>query len=144
MFTDRKRILYVDDDEMACDMMQELLGSDNDGFDIMAVSSVDAALKWIRDGRFNLYLLDYCLPVRTGAELCSMIRRFDQHTPVLIYSALSRQIDRRRAMEAGADHFLVKPDDMDELQRTVRQLLAVPHDTGSFARRPARRATNIL
>src|SRR5215475_2308031 len=95
---DRKRILLVEDHE--------------DARDIAAISLEEYTLIWARDCAeglrlarqryFDLYILDNWLPDGFGAELCSRIREFDPHTPILFYSAAGYTKDIQEALSAGA------------------------------------------
>ncbi len=75
MFTKRHRILYVDDDQDNCRMMKAWLSNRNYRYDVSAVCSAEDAISLIADTRFDLHILDYCLPMMSGAELCRFIRR---------------------------------------------------------------------
>lgn len=81
------------------------------------------AMEHIHKEFFDIYLLDYCLPDTTGVELCKRIRRFDQRAPILIYSALDRDVDRQQSLEAGANMYLVKPDELEMIKPQVERLL---------------------
>ncbi|MEO7674593.1 MAG: response regulator [Pyrinomonadaceae bacterium] len=119
----RKRILYVDDDPDSCDLMCVWLTAGSDSYDVTVASTANQARKLIAEGGFDLYLLDYCLPEVSGADLCHTIRQGCDNVPIIVYSALSRPIDRESAWEAGADLYLVKPDDLDDLKPAIRRLL---------------------
>lgn len=139
-----KRVLYVEDDSLSAEMMEAWLECGNKHIDLTVVSDAESAMHWIHSGRFDLYLLDYCLPAVTGAELCEAIRRVDMERPVIFFSALSRHVDRKKAMAAGANFFFVKPDDLDTLKHTVWQLLSAREDGARNAPRRVRRASNIV
>ena len=144
MSAERKSILYVDDDADTCLMMKAWLGAGSHSYDITAVTSAEDAVSVISGQNFDLYVLDYCLPAMSGPELCSIIRKTDSSTPVVIYSALTRPVDREVAMNAGASLYLVKPDDIDVLRSTIRKLLG----KGSYIPEPpvrqVRRARGIM
>ncbi len=118
-----KRILYVDDDPDSCELMSVWLTADGSQYDVTVVSTAQRANSLISDGGFDLYILDYCLPELSGAELCRAIRKIDTEVPVIVYSAIARPIDRETASEAGVDLYLVKPDDLDRLKPAIRHLL---------------------
>jgi CheY-like chemotaxis protein len=123
MDAEQKRILYVDDDTDTCLMMKAWLGSGSNSYNITAVTSAEEASKLIAGQHFDLYVLDYCLPAMSGPELCRLIRKSDTTTPVVVYSALTRPVDREKAMDSGASLYLVKPDEIDTLRSTIRRLL---------------------
>lgn len=116
------RILYVDDEPDNCEMMRYWLREDC-GMDVTTALDGRTAMEHIRKEFFDIYLLDYCLPDTTGVELCKRIRRFDRQAPILIYSALDRDVDRQKSIEAGANMYLVKPDELEKIKPQVERLL---------------------
>lgn len=118
-----RRILYVDDDSDTCLLMKLLIEQYNDEYGVTAVGSVKKALDLINASAFDLYILDYRMPEMTGVELCRLIRQTDTETPIMIYSAMSRDTDRAAALNAGATAYLVKPNDLENFNETVEQLM---------------------
>jgi len=147
------RILYVDDDPDGCDMMSILL---RDCFNYAVTAAADGreARELISTQDFDLFLLDYCLPDITGVDLCQSIRQLNAHVPIVIYSALDRDIDREKAMAAGASKYLIKPDQLDSLRAELDQLLIqsssnemdqeIHSSVGHMATRPKRKASGIV
>lgn len=115
------RLLLVEDDVMIGESVSH--GLRQDGF------TVD----WARDGRaaelalgnkvYDLLLLDLGLPKKDGLALLQTIRRAGNRIPVLIVTARDAVCDRVRGLDAGADDYLVKPFDLDELAARIRALL---------------------
>ena len=85
--------------------------------------TVDEGLRLAQGGGFDLYLLDDWLPDGSGIELCRQIRRFDSRTPVLFYSGLGDDTEGQRALAAGAQAYLQKPVDWEELARVIARLI---------------------
>ena len=131
-----KRILYVDDDPDSCELMSVWLTADGTEYDVTVVSTAQDANMLIADAGFDLYILDYCLPELSGAELCRAIREIDVDVPVIVYSAIARPVDRETASEAGVDLYLVKPDDLDRLKPAISHLLRKKFNN-SFAVSPS-------
>ncbi|MGH8666685.1 MAG: response regulator transcription factor [Burkholderiales bacterium] len=112
------RVLLVEDDPMIGAGAQK--GLRQDGF------SVD----WVRDGRaaaaalaantFDAVLLDLGLPGKSGDEVLKSIRRSGNDTPVLIVTARDKVQDRIAGLDSGADDYIVKPFDLDELAARIR------------------------
>ena len=117
----KKHILCVEDDEETCLLIGGLLALIN--CEVTTVQSVGEALEKIDGGRFDLYLLDNWLPGGSGVELCRKIRETDGQTPVIFYTGAGYESDRREAIEAGAQAYLVKPSDISLLLKTTRELL---------------------
>ena len=116
--TDSSRILLVDDED-SCQMMSFLLRLNDQNVRVVSVRTAAEALDLVREENFDLLILDYWLPDATGVNLCNRIREFDQRTPIVFYSGMARESDRRSAAGAGADAYLVKPNDIDRLPEIV-------------------------
>jgi len=118
-----KRILVVDDDEMVLMALDELLKWE--GYDIETVSSGAEALQRLDQGRYDLLMLDVIMPEMDGFTLCKRIREKEPYkeTPIVFLTAKSRDEDRVRGMEAGANLFLSKPISPDKLLGIVADTL---------------------
>lgn len=104
----RSRVLCVDDDEDACEMLRALLTAYQ--FDATCVQSAAEAWLLIKAERFALYLLDGWLPRVDGFELCRQLREFDSDTPIVFYSGAAYDADKQRGIAAGANAYVTKPD----------------------------------
>ena len=102
------RVLYIDDDEDSRHMLCVLLRSS--GIEVKAVSTAAQALSSIQMEHFDLYLLDAWLPDLDGFELCRRMRHLHPHTPILFFSGAGYETDKQRAIEAGANTYVIKPD----------------------------------
>ncbi|MBV9959956.1 MAG: response regulator [Acidobacteria bacterium] len=120
MLPHRKRILCVEDDEDVCSMIQTLLGFI--GYDVTIVQTMAAALTGIEAEQFDLYLLDSWLPGGSGVDLCRNIRALGVVVPIIFYSGAAYEDDKRQALEAGADAYLIKPTDVHKLVETIKRL----------------------
>lgn len=116
------RVLCVDDDEDAREMLSELLKVSL--IEARAVGTAAQALSLIQTEHFDLYLLDSWLPDLDGAELCRRVRALDPNTPVLFYSGAAYDDDKKRAIEAGANAYVTKPD-IDGLLGSVTELVSL-------------------
>ena len=114
-----RRILCVDDHVDSCELMKFILSDALPEDRVDVVDNPDEALELISRGSYDLYLLDLYLPGTDGAELCRRIRSTDAESPVIFVSGAVRQSDKQLAHAAGADGFLNKPFDPDELVRLV-------------------------
>lgn len=115
----RSRVLFVDDDEDACEILSLLMRSC--GIDATCVQSAVEARALIREQRFDLFVLDGWLPGIDGFELCRQIREFDSDTPVLFYSGAAYDTDKQMGLAAGANAYITKPD-VDGLIKTIADL----------------------
>lgn len=144
MFEDNTaNILYVDNDYESCEYVVNSFKKNEKGCEVKTVTSVPQALLLMQGNPFDLYIFDYCLLEMTGAELCRKIRAEDRKTPIVIYSALYREIDRETAMGAGANAFIVKSDGFYNLSTTVRRFLNRP-PVISRNYHSARRSSSII
>ena len=115
------RVLCVDDDEDAREMLSELLNFAL--IETRAVGTAAEALSLLQAEHFDLYLLDAWLPDLDGVELCRRVRLLDPHTPVLFYSGAAYDSDKKRAIDAGANAYVTKPD-VDDLLGRVTELVS--------------------
>lgn len=104
-----KRILIVDDDELVLIALRELLRPA--GYVVETVSSGYQALEKLDKDNFDLLILDIIMPEMDGFELCRRIREKESYrdVPIVFLTAKSREEDRKKGMEAGANLFLSKP-----------------------------------
>jgi DNA-binding response OmpR family regulator len=117
------RILIVEDDADSCELISHLLRNANNNYQVFSVQTAEKALSLINSQPFDLYVLDYWLPKMTGVELCSHIRISDSKTPVIFFSGMARLTDMNLAISAGANEYLVKPNDLIKITDTVKRLL---------------------
>ncbi|HXD33739.1 MAG TPA: response regulator [Pyrinomonadaceae bacterium] len=121
------RILYAEDDADTRELVTVIFESQN--CQVIATEICDEALCLARTERFDLYLIDNWLPGCSGVSLCEQLREFDQHTPVLFYSAAAYEADRERAFLSGAQGYLVKPVDGEELVAAVFRLISASRES---------------
>lgn len=117
------RILIVDDDPDTCELLPVLLQIDGDRYDITTRTSFYEARDLIAARSFDLYIFDYFMPEMSGARFCEGVRQFDNSTPIIIYSAGGPKSVREDSIRAGADLFLTKPNDLDRIAPSVREML---------------------
>ena len=115
------RLLLVEDDPMIGESVRR--GLRQDGFTVDWVQDGAAAEVALRDGVYELLLLDLGLPKKQGLEILSDLRNRGKHIPTLILTARDTVADRVKGLDSGADDYLVKPFDLDELAARIRALL---------------------
>ncbi len=120
-------LLLVDDDAELCGMMREFFAQAGHRLDCM--HSGREGLASALNGVFDLVILDVMLPVLDGFEVLRQLRR-RKHTPVIMLTARVQQQDRIQGLDAGADDYLPKPFDPDELLGAAS--CAVLRRTGDF------------
>ena len=115
------RILLVEDEEHLSDVIK--LNLDLDGYDVTALADGKKALEAFRNKRFNLVILDVMLPEIDGFQVCETIRLENSHTPILFLTAKNSSQDKVYGLKLGADDYLVKPFNLEELLLRIRNLL---------------------
>jgi DNA-binding response OmpR family regulator len=124
------RILYAEDDADTRELVTLIF--ETQSCQVIATDIPEEALRLARTEHFDLYLIDNWLPGRSGVRLCEQLREFDQHTPVLFYSAAAYEADRERAFLSGAQGYLVKPVDGDELVAAAFRLISASRESVSL------------
>lgn len=114
------RLLLVEDDADLRAMLTELL--DDNGYVVEAASDGQRGLHLGLTQSFDVLLLDRRLPVVDGVDLVSNLRARGVTTPVLMLSAMAQPSDRVSGLDAGAEDYLGKPFDVDELLARLRAL----------------------
>jgi len=127
----KNRILVVEDRDDERDLLRLVFGE----YDVVAVSDYDEGLRMARRQYFDLYVLDDRMLGGTCIELCLSIRKFDPHTPILLYSGQDHFGDRSAALSAGAQAYFAKPIEVQEVLGTVRKLLFMSAERIREARR---------
>ena len=117
------QILYVDGDTDSCEIAKLLLEQSDGGYEINTLTSVEEAFDLISRKSFDLYIFDQPWRRPSGLELCQKIREKDPEIPIVVFSTMSREVDRRKAFAAGASEYLIKADDIGRLANTVERLL---------------------
>jgi DNA-binding response OmpR family regulator len=131
MFFPTKRILCVQDEDNGA-LLEFLL---SEQYQITIATTLAEGRRLAKEGRFDLILLEGCLPDGTGFELCRQIRSFNSQTPILFYSSLAYEADRQQGLRAGAQVYLVMPNDFERLLPTIARLLS--RSVGRKGSRPA-------
>lgn len=115
------RILLVEDDELLGGGIRDIF--ERARYAIEWVLDGRQALAALRAGEFDLVILDLGLPGLDGLEVLRSLRAGGGATPVLVLSARDTAPERVRGLDAGADDYLIKPFDVDELLARARALL---------------------
>jgi two-component system response regulator MprA len=115
------RLLVVDDDRGLRDVLRRTLTLA--GYEVRLSQTGADALAQIADGEPEAVVLDIGLPDIDGLEVCRLLRAEGNRVPVLMLTARDAVSDRIDGLDAGADDYLVKPFDVDELGARLRALL---------------------
>ena len=115
------RILLVEDDKRIANALAEALTDQNYVIDI----ALDGEIGWefIEAFPYELIVLDVMLPKQDGVSLCQQLRQSNYSMPILMLTAKDTSTDKVIGLDAGADDYVVKPFDLQELMARIRALL---------------------
>lgn len=114
------KTLYIEDDARAAQQVREL--ADQSDIALVWAASGQEGLKLAGVERFDVIILDRMLPDLDGLTILSRLRESGIGTPVLMLSALGRTTDRAEGLDGGADDYLAKPFEAEELLARLRAL----------------------
>jgi two-component system, OmpR family, response regulator MprA len=115
------RVLVADDERAVRDSLRRALVLE--GYEVELATGGREALEAVGSGRADVVVLDVLMPDIDGLEVCRRLRHGGDRVPVLMLTARDAVSDRVEGLEAGADDYLVKPFDLDELIARLRALL---------------------
>ncbi|MED7923021.1 response regulator transcription factor [Nonomuraea sp. LP-02] len=115
------RLLVVDDEPALREALQSSL--EFEGYKVVTANDGQAALDELARTSYDAVLLDVMMPRLDGLTACRRLRASGNHIPVLMLTARDAVGDRVSGLDAGADDYLVKPFELDELLARVRALL---------------------
>ncbi|MAS35457.1 MAG: DNA-binding response regulator [Anaerolineaceae bacterium] len=115
------QILVVEDDSELADYLHR--GLTYDGYHVRIAQSAEAGMEEVQCRKPDLIILDLMLPYTDGITACSNLRDKDYRGPILMLTARNTVDDRVLGLDAGADDYLVKPFDFEELLARLRALL---------------------
>ena len=115
------RVMVVEDDEklnrIVCDSLR------NKGYEATACCNAKEALSALETAKIDLVITDVMMPEKDGFELAAEIRSADKNIPILFMTALGDLSSKKKGFASGADDYITKPFDMDELLLRVSALL---------------------
>jgi two-component system, OmpR family, alkaline phosphatase synthesis response regulator PhoP len=123
-----KRILIVDDEAHVRFLLEQTLEDFEDyGVEIDSTSNGEEALKRIEEEQPDLMFLDVMMPRINGFEVCSRIKSCEEtrKITIILLTAKGQEIDRQRGEEVGADLYLTKPFDPDEIVSVTSKFLKI-------------------
>ena len=114
-------ILIIEDDVSILRGLKDNL--EFEGYKVDVASDGQLGLKKILHNNYDLILLDVMLPNISGFDICKRVRKEGIETPIIFLTAKSEEIDKVLGLETGADDYLVKPFDIQELEARVRSII---------------------
>lgn len=119
----KRRVLVVDDEPNIAKIVKKQL--EVSGYDVIVAVDGEMALTKVREEHPDVILLDVMLPKRNGYEVLGILKQDEQlkHIPVMMLTARAQQQDQQASLEHGADAYLAKPFQLEELVEQVKALL---------------------
>lgn len=114
-------ILVIEDEQKLADILKKALT--NQRYTVETAGDGESGLNKALKNNYGLIILDLMLPKKDGMEVCRELRGRGIHTPVLMLTARGIVEDRVKGLDVGADDYLLKPFEMDELFARIRALL---------------------
>ncbi len=115
------RILVVEDDDVIAERLRVSLGKE--GYHVDVAMDGEEGLFQAEMSSYGVVILDIMMPKKNGIEVCQTLRRRGVTTPILMLTARDTTLDKITGLDAGADDYLPKPFDFNELKARVRALL---------------------
>ncbi|MEG4984869.1 response regulator [Microcoleus sp. BR0-C5] len=115
------KILLVEDDTVTVSLLTQALNSHN--YNVNAAADGETALHLVQAYDYDMIVLDVLIPKLDGISLCRKLRASGCQMPILLLTALDSSNDRVQGLEAGADDYVVKPFNLEELIARIRALL---------------------
>lgn len=113
-------ILYIEDDLVLAETIKSKLLSK---YNVDTVSTAKRALDKVENKEYDLIIIDYFLPDSDGIKVCKKIREYDTKMPILMLTTNTDKQSIIEALNAGADDYLTKPFDFQELEARIRALI---------------------
>jgi DNA-binding response OmpR family regulator len=121
-------VLLVEDEPRVADFINRGLRAEHHGVTVASTGGVGVELA--KTGEFDVIILDLMLPDMHGYDVCQKLRLEGDHTPILMLTAMDTLEDKIKGLRIGADDYLAKPFDFDELLARIEALVRSSH---SFA-----------
>lgn len=117
----KPHVLLADDETAITDYLKPML--ERAGFDVTVASNGDSAFKQITSLHPDIAVLDVIMPGLDGREICRRLRTADNWTPVIMLTQVSTTTDKVLSLEEGADDYICKPFDPQELIARIKVIL---------------------
>ena len=111
------RVLVVDDEPDAIDLLRQFLMAK--GYEVLAASNGEEALRKVKEDRPHLILLDVRMPKMSGLEVLKQVREIDHEVGIIMVLEVNEEETGREALRMGAFDYITKPLDFDYLERIL-------------------------
>jgi two-component system, OmpR family, copper resistance phosphate regulon response regulator CusR len=131
--TSMLKVLVIEDEPKVSSFIRQ--GLEENGYEVDVAFDGMLGLRFASTNNYDIILLDIIIPLINGIELCRKLREINTAVPVLMLTALGTTKDKVDGLEAGADDYLVKPFEFDELLARIKSLTRRTkglHETSKF------------
>lgn len=115
------RILVIEDERLIANAIKK--GLENNNFAVDVAFDGEEGLSLVRDNEYDLVILDLMLPIISGEDICKILRKEGNNTYVLMLTAKDSLINKINGLSIGADDYLTKPFEFDELVARAKAIL---------------------
>lgn len=116
-----KRILLVEDETNIRNLVK--MNLELEGYEVIATGEGKQAIKFFQGQHFDLLVLDVMLPEVSGFQICEQVRLTNMEVPIIFLTAKDTAADRIAGLKKGADDYLTKPFNLEELLLRVQKLI---------------------
>lgn len=123
-----KKVLIVDDEAHIRMLIEQTLEDlEDEGVDLLFAENGEMALNLIQEERPNLVFLDVMMPKMNGMEVCQKVKKELEINGVyiILLTAKGQEVDRQKGLEMGADRYMTKPFDPDEMLSVAEEILEI-------------------
>jgi len=121
-----KKVLIVDDEPHIRMLIEQTLEDlEDDGVELLLAENGEEALRVITEEKPNLVFLDVMMPKMNGMEVCHKVKKELQISGVyiILLTAKGQEVDRQKGLDMGADRYMTKPFDPDEMLAVAEEIL---------------------
>ncbi len=121
-----KKLLIVDDEAYIRMLLEQTLEDlEDDGVEFLMADNGEQALELIERERPNLVLLDVMMPKMNGMEVCQRVKQNPEldNVYIIILTAKGQEVDKQKGLDVGANRYMTKPFDPDEILDIAREVL---------------------
>jgi len=123
-----QKLLIVDDEAHIRMLIEQTLEDlEDEGVDLLFAENGEEALNLIKEEEPNLVFLDVMMPKMNGMEVCQIVKKeLDlSHVYIILLTAKGQEVDRQKGLDMGADRYMTKPFDPDEMLAVAEEILKV-------------------
>ena len=123
-----KKLLIVDDESHIRMLIEQTLEDlEDEGVELLFAENGQQALELIQKEEPNLVFLDVMMPIMNGMEVCQKVKKELNlsHVYIILLTAKGQEVDRQKGLEMGADRYMTKPFDPDEMLTIAEEILSI-------------------